>query len=168
MPRSSEYSDEIAARICEELIEGKSLRKICEAEDMPAASTVFLWLSRFPTFSEQYTRAREAQMEAMADDIVDIADDGTNDYVTKTNGDGSTYEAFDSEHVQRSKLRVDTRKWLMGKLAPKKYGDKLDLNVGGSLQTMPQEDLDARIAKLLAEAGAGATAGGEGKTQGEK
>lgn len=168
MPRSTEFNEEIAARICEELIAGNSLRKICEAEDMPAASTVFVWLGRFPAFAEQYTRAREAQMEAMADEIVDIADDGTNDYVTKTRPDGSEYEAFDAEHVQRSKLRVDTRKWLMSKLAPKKYGEKLDLNVGGSLQTMSQEDMDARIAQLLGKAGACAAPGGAAETQGEK
>jgi hypothetical protein len=161
-----EYSEDIAARICAELVEGKSLRSICEADDMPSASTVFKWLSIFPAFAEQYARAREAQMEAMADEIVDIADDGTNDYKTKTNGDGSTHEAFDSEHVQRSKLRVDTRKWLMSKLAPKKYGEKLDLNVAGSLQTVSDEDLDARIAQLLGQAGTAAVAGREGEAEG--
>jgi hypothetical protein len=164
MPRS-EYSEDIAARICAELVEGKSLRFICGADDMPSASTVFKWLSIFPVFAEQYARAREAQMEAMADEIVDIADDGTNDYAKKTRPDGSEYEAFDAEHVQRSKLRVDTRKWLMSKLAPKKYGEKLDLNVAGSLQTVSDEDLDARIAQLLGQAGTAATAGREGAAE---
>lgn len=162
MPRPSEYTEQVAARICGELIEGKSLRTICKDEEMPAASTVFLWLSRTPTFSEQYTRAREAQAEAMAEDTLEIADDGTNDFKKKTNGDGTTEDVFNSEHVQRSKLRVDTRKWLMSKLAPKKYGEKLDLNVGGSLQTMPEEAIDARITQLLGKAGVGAASGGAG------
>jgi hypothetical protein len=165
MARPSEYSEGVAARICEELIEGKSLRKICKADDMPAASTVFLWLSRVPAFSEQYTRAREAQAEALAEDTLEIADDGTNDYITKQKADGSTEEVLNSEHIQRSKLRVDTRKWLMSKLAPKKYGDKLDLNVAGSLSTISDEDIDARLTQLIGKAGIGPAAGGTGKAE---
>lgn len=161
----SEYTEETAGRICAEIASGRSLRSICQDEDMPAASTVFLWLSKFPSFSEQYTRAREAQAEAMAEDILDIADDGTNDYVKKTRPDGSTYEAFDAEHVQRSKLRVDSRKWLMAKMAPKKYGERLDMNLSGTVQTMPQEVVDARIAELLGKAGIAAVAGGAGQAE---
>ncbi|WP_181171688.1 hypothetical protein [Mesorhizobium sp. B2-6-7] len=168
MPRTSEYTEEIAGRICAELVAGRSLRDICKDEEMPAQSTIFKWLGQHRSFAEQYTRAREAQMEAMAEDILDIADDGTNDFVKKTNGDGAEYEAFDSEHVQRSKLRIDTRKWLMSKLAPKKYGEKLDLNVGGSLQTTPQEAIDARIAELLGKAGADIAPGGAGTAEGQK
>ena len=106
MGRPSDYSPEIAARICDLLASGESLRSICAADDMPAQSSVFLWLQKHSEFSEQYARAREAQMELWAGQIVEIADE--------TNDD-----------VQRARLRVDTRKWLMSKLAPKKYGDKV-------------------------------------------
>ncbi|TPJ76872.1 hypothetical protein FJ422_29635 [Mesorhizobium sp. B2-6-3] len=164
----SEYTEETAGRICAEIASGRSLRSICQDEDMPAASTVFLWLSKFPSFSEQYTRAREAQAEAMAEDILAIADDGTSDYTKKANADGTTGDVLNSEHIQRSRLRVDSRKWLMAKMSPKKYGEKLDLNVAGSLQTMPEEAIDARIAQLLGKAGAGATAGGAGEAEGQK
>jgi hypothetical protein len=75
------------------------------------------------------TRAREAQMDHYAEEILEISDDSSGDYIEKQNGDGTTYKAFDAEHVQRSRLRVDSRKWLMAKLAPKKYGDKVQ--VGG-------------------------------------
>ena len=105
--RPSLYTPELAARICEELASGQSLRSICERNDMPASSTVFLWLSKLPEFSEQYARAREAQANVMAEEILSIAD-------------GSSNEA-----IPKAKLQVDTRKWLMSKMAPKKYGEKI-------------------------------------------
>lgn len=92
---------------------------------MPNKSTVFRWLAADEAFRDQYARAREAQADALFDDILDIADDGTNDYMTKTNADGSEYEALNAEHIQRSRLRVDARKWMAGKLLPKKYGEKI-------------------------------------------
>lgn len=133
MPRPSGFSQPIADAICERIAEGESLRTICRDEAMPAKSTVFKWLSlpEYAAFADQYTHAREAQADALVDEIVDISDDGSNDYVTKTNADGSSYEAVNSEHIQRSKLRVDARKWVASKLKPKKYGEKLALGGDG-------------------------------------
>lgn len=110
--RPSDFTQEIVDAICDKIADGQSLRTICAADDMPARSTVFKWLAdpARSSFVDQYARAREAQAEALFEDILDIADDGSNDYVTKKRDDGSEYEAFDSEHVQRSKLRVDARK----------------------------------------------------------
>lgn len=123
----SEYTPERARRICDEIASGISLRTICAQEGMPACSTVFLWLTKHPEFSEQYARAREAQADTMAEDILEIADDGRNDWVkTQEGGD-----AYNGDHVQRSKLRVDARKWLMSKMAPKKYGDKVTQELVG-------------------------------------
>lgn len=124
--RPSEYTEEIAGLICERLMDGQSLRSICLADDMPSGATVFRWLAdpRYENFRDQYARAREAQADAMADEILDIADDGTNDYVERERPDGSKFDAVDSEHIQRSRLRVEARKWLASKLLPKKYGDK--------------------------------------------
>lgn len=123
----STYTPQMARKICEEIASGDSLRTICAKEGMPACSTVFLWLTKHPEFSEQYVRAREAQADAMAEDILEIADDGRNDWV-KTQEGG---EAYNGDHVQRSKLRVDARKWLMSKMAPKKYGDKITQELTG-------------------------------------
>jgi len=123
MGRPTDYTPEITKKICDRLSQGDSLRKICLEDEMPVQSTVFLWLSKYEDFSKQYAQARVSQMEAMAEETLEIADDGTNDFVTKTNKQGEEYEAFDFEHVQRSKLRVDTRKWLMSKMAPKKWGE---------------------------------------------
>lgn len=122
--RPSSFTQEYADAICAGIIEGKSIQEICSADDMPAKSTVFKWLNDIEGFSDQYAQAKELQAEQMAEEILHIADDGTNDFVTRKNKDGSDYVAFDHEHVQRSKLRVDARKWLMSKMLPKKYGDR--------------------------------------------
>lgn len=124
MPRQTTFSQEVADAICEKLADGISLRSICLDDEMPSKATVFKWLGQQPTFADQYARAREAQADTMADEILDIADDAANDFMTRRNADGSTSEALNSEHIQRSRLRVDSRKWLASKMLPKKYGDK--------------------------------------------
>lgn len=120
MSGKSTYSDKVADRICEQLVTGMSLRKICLADDMPNASTVFKWLRDNEAFSKQYALAREEQAETLADEIIDIADASDND--TKTSKDGQ--EVPNNEWITRSRLRVDARKWVASKLKPKKYGDK--------------------------------------------
>lgn len=124
--RPTKYSKKLADLICARLSEGVSLRTICLSEDMPVASSVFLWLRTKKGFSEQYARAKEESADAMSEEILDIADDGRNDWMTITRGD-TDIEVVNHEVVNRSKLRVDTRKWIMAKMKPKKYGDKLDL-----------------------------------------
>jgi len=125
------YTPELAARICAEMARGRSLRSVCSDEGMPAESTVRLWATEDRDgFAAHYARAREAQMDALGEDILEIADDTRGDF--KKNADG--VEVVDSEAIQRSKLRVDARKWLMSKIAPKRYGDKLDLEHSGQVQ----------------------------------
>jgi hypothetical protein len=101
---------------------------------MPSKTAVLKWLANgdHPDFVAQYARAREAQADHFADEILEIADDGTNDWTTRRNGDDEEYEVVDHEHISRSKLRVDARKWLMAKMAPKKYGDKLTQEFTGA------------------------------------
>lgn len=120
--RPSSFTQKVADAICGRLIEGQSLRKICLDDDMPHAATVCRWLAddRYSAFREQYARAREAQADTLFDECLDIADDGTNDWMADAEGG----EKYNGDSVQRSKLRVDTRKWMAGKLASKKYGDK--------------------------------------------
>lgn len=123
--RPSVMVPEVRAEILDRIADGETIRQMCRDEHMPAASTVYLALANDKAFSDQYVREKEAQLERMADEILEISDDGRNDWVERENKDGSTYEAVDHDHISRSKLRVDTRKWLMSKLAPKKYGDKV-------------------------------------------
>jgi len=126
------YSQEIADRICAEIASStKSLRTICNADGMPCVQTVLKWLREDKDgFLAQYTRAKEEQADFMTEEMIEIADDGTNDYMTIVKGD-TEYNIENKEVTSRSKLRVETRKWAASKLKPKKYGDKLDLGLRG-------------------------------------
>lgn len=144
--RPSLYSDELALQICERLADGETLRAVCATPGYPDERTVRRWaLDDKHPFSPQYTRARELGYHKMADDLIEIADDGTNDYVTKSNKDGSTYEALNAEHVQRSRLRVDIRKWLLSKALPKMWGDKLELTGKDGKDLIPEETTMTKI-----------------------
>jgi Bacteriophage Sf6, terminase small subunit-like len=98
-------------------------------------------------FKAQYARAREVGYHKLADELLDIADDATNDFVERQNREGDTVKVFDAEHVQRSRLRVEARKWLLSKALPKVYGDKLEL--GGSIG-LKHEGLLDKVAQLEA------------------
>lgn len=129
--RSSTFTQEMADRICAALAEGKSMRTVCNGDGMPAMSTVFKWLRENPGFSEQYAKAKEESADALVEEMLDIADDGTNDWMEQHSQDGEAVGyKLNGEAVQRSRLRVETRKWIAAKLKPKKYSEKLDLNHG--------------------------------------
>lgn len=128
------FTQDIADTLCSELAAGVSLRTACKAEGMPCVKTVFNWFRVNDQFLQQYTRAKEESADAWIEDILDIADDGTNDWMEVEGKDGeNTGWKLNGEHVQRSKLRIDTRKWAASKLKPKKYGDKLDVNASGNI-----------------------------------
>lgn len=120
MGRPTDYNQDLADRICEQLADGKSLRTVCLSDDMPDKASVFRWLRTHKEFCDQYTRAKEESADAMTDEMLDIADDGANDWM-EDNGTVS----YNGDHVQRARLRIDTRKWIASKLKPKKYGDKV-------------------------------------------
>lgn len=125
MGRPSKFNTKICNAICTKIAEGKSVRSICSEKKMPARRTVMNWLQQHEEFQVQYTRACELRAAFWAEEIIEIADDSTNDFMERKRKDGSVETVPDHENVQRSKLRVDSRKWLMSKLVPKKYGDKL-------------------------------------------
>lgn len=128
--RPTLYSEELAAHILAEISAGKSIRKICEAPEMPNPTSIYLWLQKYEAFSKHYAQACAERADAIFEETMEIADDGTNDWMERLDKEGvSQGWALNGEHVQRSRLRVDTRKWFVSKLHPKKYGDKLQ--VGG-------------------------------------
>ncbi|MDE2585541.1 MAG: terminase small subunit protein [Betaproteobacteria bacterium] len=130
--RPSSFTQETADAICERLANGESLRSITGDDGMPSMPTVMRWLadeSRVE-FRNQYARAREAQADHMAEEILEIADDASNDWMDNNKPDAPGY-ALNGEHVQRSRLRIDARKWLAAKMAPKKYGDKIETTLQG-------------------------------------
>lgn len=150
MGRPSSFSQEIADTICERLADGESLRSICQDDGMPNKATVFRWLAskELSNFRDQYALAREAQADTFVDEMVDIADDGSNDWMERKRRDGSLETVFNREHVDRSKLRADVRKWVAVKLLPKKYGivrenEPEDDRDKGTLRIVIENDPDA-------------------------
>lgn len=143
MARPTDYTDEIGLEICTRLIDGESLRSICRDPKMPARRTVYYWLVREENkeFLHQYDVAVELRAEDMFDEMLEIADDGTNDYMEKKNRDGSTYDAIDSEHITRSKARIDTRKWILSKMLPKRFGDRIHQEHSGDVTLNAADEL---------------------------
>lgn len=146
--RPTTYNQATADLICLRMAEGETLRQICRDKHLPARSTVYRWLSKNPAFADQYALAREALVAAWADEIIDIADDGTTDYVTKVGRNGAEYEAVDQEHIQRSRLRVDTRRWLLSKLNPGQYGDHMEVEHTGGVEHRHHITDDEKIRRL--------------------
>lgn len=139
--RPSKNTLAVTAEICRRLGEGETLRQICADAHLPNKSSVLHWLLDDEVFRAQYARAREIQAEHQLDEILEIADDSTNDWIEREVASGRIERVLDHESVQRSKLRVDARKWAMSHTAPKKYGDR----VQQQHSTDPDNPLTAQI-----------------------
>lgn len=129
MGRPSSFTQEIADAICRRLAGGESLRKICADDGLPDARTVYRWIEENEPFRQQYARAREIQADVLAEEVVDIADEHPATVIKPRGGGdegGGETIVIDSAAVAHQRLRVDARKWFASKLAPKKYGDKLE------------------------------------------
>jgi hypothetical protein len=125
-----EYSPAIADEICARLLGDeksgpRSLTSICKDEDMPSRRSVMYWLNQHAEFREKYDKARADQMDFYADEIIEISDDGSRDY-KEVEGKGGAVTVVDHDHVTRSRLRVDSRKWLCGKMHPRRFGDRVE------------------------------------------
>lgn len=125
------HGDEVRATILARLAKGESLRAICRDETMPDASTVHEWVIKEPQFAQQYTRARELQADMLVDEILEIADDNSRDVIQYEDGEGNITERVNHDHINRSRLRVDARKWFASKVFPKRYGDKQEVEHTG-------------------------------------
>ena len=112
MARPTIYTEELGLEICKRIAEGESLRKVAKSDEMPNRSTIHDWILTNEPFSNQYEKAVNVRTENMADELNDIADNKKGE-------------------VQRDRLRLDTRKWYLSKIMPKKYGDKVDITSGG-------------------------------------
>jgi hypothetical protein len=132
--------------LCDRLAGGESLRTICAEEGMPNKATVFRWLAAHDDFATIYARAREVQAEVLADELVEIADDGSNDWMEKKFGEETRW-VENGEVLRRSQLRISTRQWIAERLLPKKYGNKQQLTGpdGQSPVTVIIQGKDAEI-----------------------
>ena len=128
---STAYTTQIAVKICNRIADGDSVRQICRDDGMPSKSTVFVWLAQNPEFVTMYEAARMIQADACFDEILEIADDGTNDWMEKNDPKNPGY-SFNGEAFGRSRLRVDTRKWKLARMNAKKYGERVEHAHGGT------------------------------------
>ncbi len=129
--RPTKYTIKLSEEICSRIANGESLRSICEEEGKPDKATVFRWLAMHADFATRYALAREVQTDVMVDEMTDIADDGSNDWMEKKNADGEVIGWVENgEAIRRSQLRIATRQWIAEKLRPKKYGAKVELKHG--------------------------------------
>lgn len=130
------YTEELGNEICLKLaISNKGIARLCkENPHWPCKQTIFEWRIKVKEFGERYAKAKQDQIEALVDEIIDISDDTAHDTLTNEKGN----DICNSEWINRSRLRIDTRKWLASKLAPKIYGEKLESKIDHTVT--PHED----------------------------
>lgn len=148
---ASKYTVEIAREICRQLAEGVPLREICRQDGMPEWRTIYDWMVKDDAavaagggagLSASIARAREIGYDAMAEDCLRIADDAANDWMETEHG-----PRLNAEHVQRSKLRIETRLKLLAKWNPKKYGERVA--VAGDADAPLKLDAEINAEKLF-------------------
>lgn len=157
--RPSLYDQDIADAICSRVALGETLPRICADEAMPDRVTVWRWEQKHEEFRNALQRARGDRAHAWAEDVIDIADDGTNDWTEREGKDGQSFTVLDHEHVTRSRLRIETRLKVMAKHNPA-YGDSVAVTGkdGGPIQTEDKTD-DRAFARRIAMALAAGTFG---------
>lgn len=138
--RPSSYSEQTGLAVCGWIKQGYTLRQIGALPNMPSKATIIRWLAEFPEFCDHYARAGEIRALVMGDEIIEIADDSRNDWIEREGKDGVVELVPNEERISRARARIDARKWLMSKMAPKKFGDRLALTNknGGPLEMVHQ------------------------------
>ncbi|EHD12905.1 hypothetical protein CIN_21510 [Commensalibacter intestini A911] len=134
MARPSKYSEELVNKICERIADGESLRAICREDGMPDHNTVIRWKNEKPEFCSQYARAREDQADGLFDQAIDMLKE----------------QHVDNVKVQSAKLNFDIIKWTAGKLAPKKYGDKIDMTSSDGTMS-PDKNIQVTFVKAKSQ-----------------
>lgn len=132
------YTEEKALEICELVADGQSINKISKMPGMPTRSTILKWFRDVPEFSIMYARAKEIGFEVLADEIIDLSDAAEN---------------IKAEELRRHQLMIDTRKWLLAKLQPRKYGDRVTQEIVGNKEEAPVqvEVTKEEIARIVQE-----------------
>ena len=141
------YDAELAAKVLDLLAQSGSLRRVCRELGVSRNSIIPWVVDNTEGFGDAYARAKEHGIDTLVEETLDIADDGSNDYMETEHG-----PALNSESIQRSKVRVETRRWLAERLAPRRYGLRQGLDVMSSDGTLQMDDTarSARVAQLVA------------------
>lgn len=155
MGRPTDFNQDLAISICEQLSEGISLNLICKQDGMPSRATALRWMAENTAFRDLAARAREAYADVVFDEAIDIADDGSRDEVEIMDANGEPTGRFRVDHdvIQRARLRVETRLRIASKLAPKKYGEKMQVDMTANVAVMDAGAVQAELAKLAQAAG---------------
>lgn len=141
MARPDQYSAGLADLICDRISRGESLLAICAEDGMPSQSMVYRWLDKYVAFREKYARARDLQCDSLADEALQVARNGS------------------AEMANANRVRLDAIKWFAAKVAPKKYGEKLDIEstahvtVADDTDRPPRETREQWIARRAKELG---------------
>lgn len=151
--RPKRYAEEIGNRICERMANGETATQICRDPSMPTWAMLKRWERDYVDFARRYDIARRQCCEYHTDEIVDIADDATNDYVERVNAKGRSYRVFDREAFERSRLRVNVRQWNASKILRHVYGERSEVDVrtpdGLSVKVEERNALIDAIVKLV-------------------
>lgn len=141
------YDAELAAKVLDLLAQSGSLRRVCRELGVSRNSIIPWVVDNTEGFGDAYARAKEHGIDTLVEETLDIADDGSNDYMETEHG-----PALNSESIQRSKVRVETRRWLAERMAPRRYGLKQGVDVTSSDGTLQMDDTarSARVAQLVA------------------
>jgi len=141
------YDAELAAKVLDLLAQSGSLRRVCRELGVSRNSIIPWVVDNTEGFGDAYARAKEHGIDTLVEETLDIADDGSNDYMETEHG-----PALNSESIQRSKVRVETRRWLAERLAPRRYGLRQGLDVTSSDGALQMDDTarSARVAQLVA------------------
>lgn len=148
---SEKQRKEIVDFVCNEIAEGKSLRSVLSCNDnMPARNTFLEWIDKDHEKANQYARAMELRQEVIFEEILEISDT-PQEGVTKKETDKGV-EIITSDMTQHRKLQVDARKWVLGKMNPKKYGERLNQDIEikrDSIKEMTDEELESRLGEII-------------------
>ena len=141
--RPTDYTLELAKEICDAIASSSiGIKRLCkEHPNWPSHNTIYRWVANHPEFRDQYAQAKQCQVELLVDEILEIADDSTQDHLVSEDG----HARCNSEWIARSRLRIDTRKWLASKLVPKVYGGLQQVATVPNLSILEKLILDDQI-----------------------
>jgi hypothetical protein len=148
--RPTLYSEELAALFCSRMTAPQAtVEKVCAADDMPAASTIFLWIGQHPEFRAMYRAAQVTRTFAMAEEMLEIADTPEMGAKTTTKPDGKQ-EVTTGDMTEHRKLRVNSRQWLIARLNPVDFGDRSSMEIGPAAKADPDSvESAAKLAAIL-------------------
>lgn len=141
------YPQEIRDEVLERVAAGESLVTICKSDGMPKLTAVFGWLAADKEYADKYARAKSLCLEAWAEETIHIANTPVQGVTRTVKADGGVEEKT-ADMIEHRRLQIETRKWMLAKLAPKKYGDKQHIEHSGGFTGLTDDALQARIDAL--------------------